>query len=56
MAMKRYEAYCLTCCGGGKSLGFSSKRQQADTAAVGHMNAYGCNVTVVDRANVRKSA
>jgi hypothetical protein len=44
----KYEAYCLVCCGGGKTLTVGSKRA-AERAATSHGNAYGHNVTILSR-------
>ena len=46
MTTKRYEAYCLICAGGGKSLGDYPSKRAANVAATGHMNLYSHNVTI----------
>ena len=46
MSAKRYEAYCLVCLGGGKSLGDFPDKRAAEVAATSHMNLYSHNVTV----------
>lgn len=48
MTTKRYEAYCLMCCGGGKTLATGGKRE-CERAAVSHGNVYGHNVTLIAR-------
>ena len=40
-----YEAYCMECNGGGKSLGKSSKKLASRTA-VSHMKTYGHKVEI----------
>ena len=45
---KGYEAYCLHCNGGGKSLAIGTKRD-AERTATSHQSAYGCNVTILDK-------
>lgn len=47
----RWEAYCLQCCGGGKSLGRFTKAAKAERAATSHMSAYGHKVTVIKSVN-----
>lgn len=46
---KLYEAYCLRCMDGGKSLGTFVARKSAERAATSHLNAYGCNVTILEQ-------
>ena len=46
---KKYEAYCMTCLGGGKSLGVYTSQRKAASSAQGHSNAYGCSVTVITK-------
>jgi hypothetical protein len=44
-----WEAYCLTCCGGGKTLARTTKRK-AEAACTSHMAAFpGHTVTLIDR-------
>lgn len=45
------EAYCLECCGGGKSLGRFNKLVKAERAATAHGNAYGHRVSVIKSVN-----
>lgn len=44
----KYFAYCLNCCGGGKDLTGPVTKASAATAAVGHMNAYHHEVTILE--------
>lgn len=43
---KKWDAYCLQCCGGGKDLTGPTTRKQANWAACSHASAYGCRVIV----------
>jgi hypothetical protein len=48
LASKHHEAYCLECCGGGKTLVIGSK-QQAAREATSHIKLYGHKVTLLYR-------
>jgi hypothetical protein len=41
-----HEAYCLVCCGGGKTLVVGTKKK-AEREATSHMNLYGHTVTML---------
>ena len=45
-----YEAYCLQCCGGGKSLGAFTTSTAASRAAGSHNAAWGHATTILSAA------
>jgi hypothetical protein len=47
--MRIYEPYCLSCNGGGKSLGTFTSAKAANQTATSHMASYGCNVTILKK-------
>ncbi len=47
--MRTYEAYCLSCNGGGKSLGKFTSAKAANQTATRHMTHYGCDVTILKK-------
>ena len=46
---KEFEAFCLVCCGGGKTLEIGSKKD-CERSASSHSSAYKHNVTVLERS------